>query len=96
MADPFGYLMNSFQTPQYGNTGYGVVSPGMHYLWEFQNPKSQPSFLYTTMTILDNNIHSHNTQYTIYSFIECMVKMEYVFKITIFDLKMMWKAVFYR
>ena len=34
MADPFGYLMNSFQTPQYGNTGYGVVSPGMQYLWE--------------------------------------------------------------
>ena len=35
MADPFGYLMNSFQTPQYGNSGYGVVSPGMQYLWEF-------------------------------------------------------------
>jgi len=32
MADPFGYLMNSFQTPQYGNSGYGVVSPGMQYL----------------------------------------------------------------
>ena len=40
MADPFGYLMNSFQTPQYGNTGYGVVSPGMQYLWELQIPTS--------------------------------------------------------
>ena len=52
MADPFGYLMNSFQTPQYGNTGYGVVSPGMQYLWEFQIPTSQ--FLCPTMTSFDN------------------------------------------
>ena len=55
MADPFGYLMNSFQTPQYGNTGYGVVSPGMQYLWEFQIPTSQ--VLCPTMTSLDNKIH---------------------------------------